>query len=373
MRWGAFLLVVCLAGCGHASSELSRFSEPGLNVATAALQGGSPEIALQVADRILAGNPNSEAALVVQGDALTGLGRPSEARVSYNKALAVQPSSVGARIGLGRLDLATAPARSELLFMQALHDEPRNTTALNDLGVARDLLGDHAGAQEAYGRALGIKPDLVSAEVNLALSLAMSGDGPHAVQLIRPLAEQPGASAQTRQDFAAVLAMSGDRTAAREILSAKMSQDDVDRALDAYASARAGGAPPAQGDVPSSTGQVRGASNTPQDMRPVPLVVQTAASPTATSGPAAPTGQPMFHAQFAALPSEAAARTDWQRLQNLMPGLLNGHAPEIIRVDLHGQTFWRLRVGGFGDSSSAEAFCLKVRQAGEACASGGGA
>jgi Flp pilus assembly protein TadD len=348
MRRSAFVLLVMLAGCtGRASSELSSFGNPGLNVATAALQGGSPQIALQVADRILATNPGSEAALVVQGDALTALGRPAEATTSYDKALAIHPSSVGARIGIARLSLASAPARSESLFLAALHDDPRNTTALNDLGVARDLQGNHAGAQEAYRQALGIKPDLTAAEVNMALSLAMSGDAAHAVAMIRPLAEEPGAAPKVRQNFAAVLAMSGDREAARQILSADMSAADVDRALDAYAAERSGGA-------------------VPLAVAPQPVVQSTIA----VAQPAPAAGRNV-QVQFAALPTEADAHAEWQRLQHRMPTLLNDRAPVFTRVKVNGQIFWRVRTGGFPDDAQAEGFCQQVRQAGANCAIGG--
>ena len=47
--------------------------------------------------------------------------------------------------------------------------------ALNDLGIARDLQGRHTDAQTAYRSALGVDPDMRAAQVNLALSLAMSG------------------------------------------------------------------------------------------------------------------------------------------------------------------------------------------------------
>ncbi|HEY1935309.1 MAG TPA: tetratricopeptide repeat protein [Acetobacteraceae bacterium] len=336
---------------------MSSFGTPGLNVAKAALDGGSPQIALQVVDRILTTLPDSEAALVVQGDALTALGRPVEGTVSYNKALAVNPASVGARIGLGRLSLASAPAQSESLFLAALHDDPRNTTALNDLGVARDLQGNHIGAQQAYRQALGVNPDLNSAQVNLALSLAMTGDSGHAVAMIRPLAEEPGASPKVRQNFAAVLAMSGDREAARQILSPDMSPQDVDRALDAFAAARSGGPVPLTAAPPAPEAQ--------------PIAAQPVVQTTMAVARPMPGAARNVQVQFAAVPTEADARADWRRLRQLMPTLLNNRVPVFTRIDLNGQVFWRVRTGGFADDTAAEGFCQQVRQAGAHCAIGG--
>jgi Flp pilus assembly protein TadD len=239
MRGGPLILVLLLAACGHTQSVVSGL-EPGVDVAQAALRGGSPETALQLASGVLAHDPGNEAALVVQGNALTELGRFDEARDSYNRALQSNPASVGAEVGLGRLRLGDDPAAAEVLFDQALVHDPRNTTALNDLGVARDLQGHHAQAQEAYRQALGIDPQLSSAQVNLALSMAMSGSASDAVRMLRPMASDPNASRKLRHDLAAALTMAGDREEAARILSKDLSPEDVQRALDAYAAARSG-------------------------------------------------------------------------------------------------------------------------------------
>ncbi len=240
MRVAPLLLVLLLAGCGHTQSEVSGLT-PGVDVAQAALRGGSPQTALQLAGNVLARNPANEAALVVQGDALTELGRLDEARDSYSRALQSNSASVGAEIGMGRIRLTDDPAVASVLFLKALDHDPRNTRALNDLGVARDLQGDHAGAQQAYRRALGIDPQDSAPQVNLALSMAMSGSAADAVRVLRPMASDPNASRKLRHDLAAALAMAGDRDEAARILSKDLSPEDVRQALDAYAAARSGG------------------------------------------------------------------------------------------------------------------------------------
>lgn len=107
--------------------------------------------------------------------------------------------------------------------------------------MARDLEGNHTGAQEAYRHALGIDPQLTAAQVNLALSMAMTGNAADAVQMLRPMASNPGASPKLRHDLAAALAMAGKRDEAAHILSTDLSPDEVRQALDAYAAARSGG------------------------------------------------------------------------------------------------------------------------------------
>lgn len=165
-------IVLLLAACdGPILRDLS-LSASGLSVADAALRGGSAPVALDVVNRVLAKSPDNAAALEIQGDALTALGPYDAATVAFEHALREDPSSVRARVGLGRLRLRTNPEEAERLFLEVHMRNPRDTIALNNLGIARDLQGHHADAQMAYRQALGIDPDLNAAQINLALSLA---------------------------------------------------------------------------------------------------------------------------------------------------------------------------------------------------------
>jgi Flp pilus assembly protein TadD len=234
IRSALIVLISLLGACASLDTSQLGSGMPGLNVASAALAGGSPEIALRVTDGILAKDPNNVPALLTQGDALSALGRPREARESYMKALIADPKSAMAQMEVGRLDLRTDPAHAQVLFLQALQHDPSNKTALNDLGIAYDLQGDHASAQAAYRKALGTDSTMRAAEVNLALSMALNGQAPEAVRLLQPIANDPNATRRVRDDFAAALAITGDKVAAAKILSANMTPEQTDRAVQAF-------------------------------------------------------------------------------------------------------------------------------------------
>jgi Flp pilus assembly protein TadD len=202
-------------------------------VAEAALQGGSGQIALQVSEGVLRDSPRNVRALEIKADALTLLGDYDGATEIYQSLLEKDPNSVRATIGMGRIKLAKDPAAAAALFQKVLQRDPGDLTALNNLGIARDLQGRHAEAQVVYRQALAVNPELGSAEVNLALSMAMTGQGAAAIKLIKGKADQPGASEKIRHDYAVVLAMAGHRPEAERVLSESLSAEEARQMLDA--------------------------------------------------------------------------------------------------------------------------------------------
>jgi Flp pilus assembly protein TadD len=236
MRNALLATMLLLSACAGKEGPRLGAGEPGVNVAQAALAAGAPQIALHVADAILAKHPDDRAALENQAEALVALGRSDEAETSYTKLLQQDPQSVPALIGFGRLRLRSHPEQARQLFQAALAREPRNTIALNDLGIALDLLGDHAAAQTEYRHVLGLDPRSQAAEVNLALSMALSGRAAEAAVMLKPYAADPAATPRIRHDLAAAMALAGDKEGAARILRADMAPDEVERALRAYES-----------------------------------------------------------------------------------------------------------------------------------------
>jgi Flp pilus assembly protein TadD len=390
-------------------------------VAQAALRGGSPQIALQVAGSILARDPTNDAALIIQGEALTQLGQLDEAAASFSVVLQHDAASVGAHIGLGRVRLASDPASAEGLFLEALQREPHNAVALNNLGIARDLQGRHADAQTAYRSAIAANPDMTAAQVNLALSLAMGGRSGDAVQLLRPLASDPGASRQVRHDMAAVLTMGGNRAEAETILSKDLAPQEVRQALDGYAAGRPtaaagpvnagpvpGNSPPLAPARPTTAVQNAASAQTPEPaatVAPAPAAPQAqttasvqpaepapmsapvqAAQPAQTTAPVQPSAPApvqtahteqttasrimpagTLQVQLTASASEDAAQAEWRRLQQQMPDAMGGRQPSVTKVERDGKVFWRLRTAGFADTDQATAFCERIHAAGASC------
>lgn len=209
------------------------------SLARKALDDGSPDLALNICNDILRTDPHNIDALVVRGDAYAGEHRIEDAASSYRAALAPNPSTNdpaanAARIGLGRITLASDPAAAEAIFADAVRHNPRDVTALNNLGVARDTQGRHTEAQEAYRQAIAVGVSRQASEVNLALSLAVSGHAAEGEQLLQPLLRDPTLTPQMRQNMAAVAAMAHDRATATALLQVDLTPDQVRDTLASY-------------------------------------------------------------------------------------------------------------------------------------------
>jgi hypothetical protein len=71
--------------------------------------------------------------------------------------------------------------------------------------------------------------------------------------------------------------------------------------------------------------------------------------------------------QLAAVRSEDAAKSEWDRLSKRLPDLLGQRRPAFSKTEHDGHTLWRVRAGGFADPAQASTFCEKVRAKGVGC------
>lgn len=409
-------VVLLLAGCTFGPDPVAMRGQYSVKVADAALASGAPEMALRVAELIIERDPANVAAMVSRGDALYALGQLTKARAAYRTVIERDPAFVAAHIGLGRTLVRSDPRAAEAAFAAAVARDPSNTTALNNLGITRDLLGRRVEAQDAYRAALAVAPEMADVKVNLGLSLALSGRAAEAAEMMRPLVEHTDATALWRNDVAVALTLAGDRDGARlaldgidggkpalaapplpavairtaprvQVVRQDMQGAPVPRdmpaslplpatppvlaALDA-APAKAVQAMRAAGQSPridwsvlrpggamaaNESSAAKPASPAPV-AAPVPVVSRDAATPREMDG---------ANVQLGAVEREILAMLLWQRLASRLPDMLENRAPEISRADVHGRTFWRVRTGGFVSRSEASAFCEQMRGRGAAC------
>lgn len=151
-----------------------------------------------------------------------------------------------------------------------------------------------------------------------------------------------------------------------------------DQVMGGQGSATQGMAPTAEVPAPQALRaqmQPAGPLAAPQVMPQVAPAVQAAPPATVPARPAAQAARPaasqpvsgVTMVQLAAVTTEQAAQSEWQRLAKRMPDLLGDRRPVVQKADRDGQAVWRVRTGGFADIADAAGFCARVRSKGSAC------
>jgi hypothetical protein len=243
------------------------------------------------------------------------------------------------------------------------------------------------------GRMLVVAGGLLGlAALGGAVAWGISRMGPRPVPVIeadsRPLKirpENPGGLLVPNQDQLVLEPPSVRRAAERsQSATARLDAGPEMPALDVLRQQAAPPAPPAPSLVaPPAAPLPAPVAFAPEELaappaapaQPAPRLAQSAPTqPTApaTVEPAAPALQPVVggrqQIQLGALSSEAAAKTEWERLQRRVPELA-GFQPRITRLEREGQaTLYRLRTGGLADQAAARALCEAVRDKGGNCA-----
>jgi tetratricopeptide (TPR) repeat protein len=133
------------------------------------------ETALSHLKRAAALGTNPEV-LLETARALDQAGAGSDAKPAWRAVLQANPRSHEAMARLGRLcwEDGNLSEAASLLERAVAGDCPTSTWF--DLGVARQDLGDHAGAATAYRQALTKNPGYAEAAVNLGIVLQETGD-----------------------------------------------------------------------------------------------------------------------------------------------------------------------------------------------------
>jgi Flp pilus assembly protein TadD len=377
-----------LSGCGVFQPAQSRQAQVTLHVADAALEAGAPDMALRVAEIVLRRDPHDVAAMVAKGQALYAMGAADQARAIYRQAAAADPANPDAQIGLGRTLVRSDPHGAEVAFLAALAVQPDNVLALNDLGIARDMLGRHEEAQAAYRQALALSPESSDVQTNLGLSLALSGDRTGAMQTLQPVASAPEATAMQRADLAVAMARTGAAKPAAEVVPSVQAArvDDAVAPLAIHPAPVAVvhretlAAKPAAPVVVAGPAPVVDLATVKADasavipVASIPAVVERAVEVPVSSvvvmnpESVSPTKWSRgYYVQMGALDSVQGAMSAWGKLRARWPDLLAGRAPAVQQADVNQRTFWRLRTGIFADAGSANDFCIKMHVAGSGC------
>ncbi len=73
-----------------------------------------------------------------------------------------------------------------------------------------------------------------------------------------------------------------------------------------------------------------------------------------------------YMVQLGAFKSEAEAQANWKKISGKYSDVISGNSI-IVKADVNGSTFYRLRANGFNSADAAKAACVRLSAKGQAC------
>ncbi|WP_078118340.1 XrtA/PEP-CTERM system TPR-repeat protein PrsT [Thiosocius teredinicola] len=165
---------------------------------------------------------------------------PAGATIAFQEALQIDPTHVGAKLGLAKIPLKQKKfAETSRLVDDILSVAPDNAEAWFVKGSATHALGQFDEASKAYNRAHSLDPNHQQAALGEATAILESGDAARAVALLEPLERKFPAVATIpylRSEALKALNRTADADAARakasSLISAYSSADVSNRGAD---------------------------------------------------------------------------------------------------------------------------------------------
>lgn len=249
----AAFLALTLAGCTSAiekemakeakASVLGKGSisspESLMRIAEHTRRGGDVASAITFYHRASLAAPDDPTPIIRMASLMYEVGAYRDAEAAFSRALGIDAEHVEALRGLGHVLVALDRPREAATHYQTALRIVRDPRTIAGLGVALDMAGDHATAQQTYRDGLAEYPASLTMRNNLGLSLALTGQYDEAVALLREVATHPAATPRHRQNLALAYGLAGRPEMAAELGRLDLKVGEVRNNLDYYSWLRA--------------------------------------------------------------------------------------------------------------------------------------
>ncbi len=230
----AAVATLAVAACAGSNSQRDAIRDPDaasrLRVAFAAEASGQQDVAISMYAAAAAAAPSNADAQARYAAALGRAGMMAEAEQVLTRALQDSPREPRFLLAMAQLRVRSGAAAEALsMFDQVLASTPRNLAALNGRGIALDLMGRHADAQQSYRTAQALDAMDVPSANNLAMSLMLEGRSSEAVLILTALRQRSNAPTRVVNNLGIAQAAAGDGQSARATLAGRVQEDDLNR------------------------------------------------------------------------------------------------------------------------------------------------
>jgi len=179
-------------------------------------------------------DPGSIQPLLQLGSIWAAMHQPKSAADAWQAALAIDPANTTALRGFANAKIQSGDPAGAISPLQTAARLQPDWRVQNSLGVADDMLADHAAAQAAYRAGLGLAPGNLQLTSNLGLSLALGGDFAQALPMLEKAAQDPTATPRQRQNLALAYGLSGNDQKAAQFLKVDLDPAMVQANLGYY-------------------------------------------------------------------------------------------------------------------------------------------
>jgi Flp pilus assembly protein TadD len=220
------LLAFAVTGCALSGSQSVGY-QARVDVAQRMLLSGQYESGYKLLEEVSRDHGGQSDALLSIGDAYLRGGAFFKARSTFQQASRNGAPTKG-ELGMGRVALAeNKPKLAFAKFNSVLAADPTNEIAMNGLGVAFDLNGEHKRAVAEYTKLLMINSTNMDALNNLALSYAIGGSGQEAVTILRDLTRSQLNDVNLRHNLAIAYYVTGQEKVAYKLVTSEISESEA--------------------------------------------------------------------------------------------------------------------------------------------------
>ncbi len=222
-RLTVFALCACfaMAACSaqnaannaNRAHSLSNQQDTALKLAHATESAGDLPAAEKLYLRIITMHPSSVQPRIELAEFYRRHNNTTQAIAAYHNALRLAPDNVTILRDIANTYINVGQTEKAVDTLdQAIAINSGSALLYNSKGVALDMEGHYAPAQESYRTALRLDPDdVMMFDANLSMSYILSGKYDTAIDLLRPLLSDPRASPTIRQNLALAYGMKGDK------------------------------------------------------------------------------------------------------------------------------------------------------------------
>lgn len=347
------LILLACAAMAPAPRGVSALRDPARLVEMGReAEARDPRQAATFYDLALSADGTNIPALSAAGGLALRRGDGPAAFAYYTALTRIAPGNAGAHFGLGAaliLRLQPAEALGALAMAERL-GAPISRIG-SQRGLAYDLLGEFRSAQVAYAGALAAEPTNLEIGRRLALSLAVSGSRPAALQVLRRFESVEAEAVPLRQTMALVYALTGDAPMADEIAASILPAAQA-RQMSAFFAAL-----PALNPRDKVMAAMFG--RLPDGQAPVVAASRAVADVTPTPTPPAPQ---RLWVQVANVSDPGALAAQWASIVRSGKGASDLRNPRTAQM----ATGNKLLVGPFASRSAANDAVLRLKQRGVA-------